>query len=106
MTTTKSLEEQLHELQNQLKTIQNKYQTVEQQKEAFKRKYEDLKNEKINNNSKQNHHDNEFWGKIRHQLSVGDTDSIKLMIKNKTLGLSDIDQYERTILILARYSCS
>ena len=99
MTTTKSLEEQLHELQN-------KYKSVQKENEEIRKQYEDLKNEKLKDNPKRSRHDNEFWMKIKHQLSIGDTDPIKLMIKNKSLGLNDITRSDETILILASaYGC-
>ena len=105
-----SWEEKFHELQNQYNQIENrcniiqqKNEQIQKEKEEIQQKYEDLKHETSNNQISKVDHGNEFWQDILHKLNVGDTDQIKIMIKNKTLGLEDVDSNQMTILILASY---
>lgn len=107
MTTTKSVEEQLIELQHQFKTVQKEKEEIQKENEEIKKKYEDLRNEQLKDNITRNRHDNEFWLRIKHQLSVSDTDTIKLMIKNKTLDIDhDVDKWGSNIMMIAsKYGC-
>ena len=94
-----SWEQKFQALQNKYNTIQQEKEQIKKEKEEIEKKYREVTKQTSDKNSK-NKHDNAFWKMIQDKIYT-DTDSIKVMIKNKTLGLSDTDRFDMNILILA-----
>ena len=83
-----SWEQKFLALQNQFNTIQQENKQIKKEKEEIEKKYQAVTKHTSDRNSTNYQHDNAFWKMVQQKVNT-DTDSIKVMIKNKTLGLND-----------------
>ena len=87
-----SWEEKFNALQQEHKKLKKRNEEIETELQEYK----DKKNQNV---EKRMEHSKEFWQDIEWKLDIGDTDSIKSMIKNKKMTVWDVDQDGYTILL-------
>ena len=81
-----------------------KYNKLHKDYNNIRKELNDIKNKQNKKtNTHKIKHSKEFWQDIRYKLDIGDTDSIKLMIKNKKLTVNDKDFKGKTILSLSAW---
>eukprot|EP01084_Bolivina_argentea_P203409 347434_1 len=87
-----------------LQALEDKFKALEVQYKLLEKENELLRQEKSTASDKLEHSD-EFWLDIKNRF-ISDPDSVKFMIKNKTVTLNDTDRRGMTVLILAAfYGC-